>query len=110
SQGCHREYSHRRGMSAVHRSAISHARLMRESTDRIERALGSDDDKEHLVARRVSENARTWELWENEHSGLMRQVADYGVLRTQAAALRQLTLGLLPAKALFNSLRPKKAN
>ena len=71
----------------MHRSAISHARLMRESTDRIERALGSDDDKEHLVARRVSENARTWELWENEHSGLMHQVADYGVLRAQAAGV-----------------------
>ncbi len=89
----------------MHRSAISHARLMRESTDRIERALGSDDDKEHLVARRVSENARTWELWENEHSGLMHQVADYGVLRAQAAALRQTTLRLIHGKALFEYLR-----
>ena len=89
----------------MHRSAISHARLMRESTDRIERALESDDDKEHLVARRVSENARSWELWENEHSGLMRQVADYGVLRTQAAALRQTTLRLIHGKALFEYLR-----
>jgi hypothetical protein len=78
---------------------------MRESTDRIERALGSDDDKEHLVARRVSENATAWELWENEHSGLMRQVADYGVLRTQAAALRQTTLRLIHGKALFEYLR-----
>jgi hypothetical protein len=89
----------------VHRSAISHARLMRESTDRIERALHSEDDKEHQVARRISENARTWELWENEHSGLMRQVADYGVLRTQAAALRQTTLRLIHGKALFEYLR-----
>jgi hypothetical protein len=78
---------------------------MRESTDRIERALDSDDDKEHLVARRVSESARSWELWENEHSGLMRQVADYGVLRTQAAALRQTTLRLIHGKALFEYLR-----
>jgi hypothetical protein len=89
----------------VQRSAISHARLMRESTDRIERALHSEDDKEHLVARRISENARTWELWENEHSGLMRQVADYGALRTQAAALRQTTLRLIHGKALFEYLR-----
>jgi hypothetical protein len=78
---------------------------MRESTDRIERALHSEDDKEHQVARRISENARTWELWENEHSGLMRQVADYGVLRTQAAALRQTTLRLIHGKALFEYLR-----
>ena len=89
----------------MHRSAISHARLMRESTDRIERALHSEDDKEHRVACRISESARTWELWENEHSGLMRQVADYGVLRTQAAALRQTTLRLIHGKALFEYLR-----
>ena len=89
----------------MQRSAISHARLMRESTDRIERALHSEDVKEHLVARRISENATTWELWENEHSGLMRQVADYGALRTQAAALRQTTLRLIHGKALFEYLR-----
>ena len=89
----------------MQRSAISHARLMRESTDRIERALHSEDVKEHVVARRISENATTWELWENEHSGLMRQVADYGVLRTQAAALRQTTLRLIHGKALFEYLR-----
>jgi hypothetical protein len=78
---------------------------MRESTDRIERALHSEDVKEHLVARRISENATSWELWENEHSGLMRQVADYGALRTQAAALRQTTLRLIHGKALFEYLR-----
>lgn len=89
----------------MHRSAISLARLMRESTDRIELALQSEDDREHLVARRISENARTWELWENEHSGLMRQVADYGVLRTQAAALRHTSLRLIHGKALFEYLR-----
>ncbi len=94
-------------MSPVHRSAISHSRLMRESTDRIEIALRSDDDKEHLIAYRLSESSRTWELWENEHSGLMRQVAEYGVLRTQAAALRQTALRLIHGKALFEYLRRK---
>src|SRR6266852_8330516 len=95
-------------MSPVRRSAISHARLMRESTDRIEVALRSDDDREHLIAHRLSENSRTWELWENEHSGLMRQIADYGVLRTQAAALRQTALRLIHGKALFEYLRRKE--
>src|SRR5882724_5892637 len=92
-------------MSPVHRSAISHSRLMRESTDRIEVALRSDDAKEHLIAHRLSESSRTWQLWENEHSGLMRQVADYGVLRTQAAALKQTALRLIHGKALFDYLR-----
>ncbi len=89
----------------MHRSVISHSRLMRESTDRIESALRSDDDKEQLVAHRISENTKTWGLWENEHSGLMRQVAEYGVLRTQAAALRQTALRLIHGKALFEYLR-----
>ena len=89
----------------MHRSAISHARLMRESTDRVESALHSDDDKEHLVARRLSENPKTWQTWENEHSSLMRQVAGYGVLRTQAGALRHTALRLIHGKALFEYLR-----
>jgi hypothetical protein len=89
----------------VHRSAISHARLMRESTDRVEVALHSDDDREHLVAQRIFENPKTWELWECEHSSLMRQVADYSVLRSQAAALRHTALRLIHGKALFEYLR-----
>jgi hypothetical protein len=78
---------------------------MRESTDRIETALRSDDGYELRVARRLAESSQTWELWENEHSGLMRQVADNGVLRTQAAALRQTALRLIHGKALFEYLR-----
>ena len=77
---------------------------MRESTDRIESALRGGDDKEHLVAFRISESPKTWQLWEDEHSGLMRQVADYGVLQTQAAALRQTALRLIHGKALFEYL------
>jgi len=89
----------------VHRSAISHSRLMRESTDRIESALRSDDEYEQRIAHRLAENSKTWELWENEHSGLMRHVADYGFLQTQAAALRQTALRLIHGKALFEYLR-----
>jgi hypothetical protein len=89
----------------VHRSAISHARLMRESTDRVESALHSNDVKEHLVAHRILESTKSWQLWENEHSSLMRQVADYSVLRTQAAALRHTALRLIHGKALFEYLK-----
>jgi hypothetical protein len=78
---------------------------MRESTDRIESALRSDDDKERMVAFRLAESTKSWQLWEDEHSGLMRQIADYGVLRTQAAALRQTALRLIHGKALFEYLR-----
>jgi hypothetical protein len=81
---------------------------MRESTDRIESALRSDDDKEHQVAYRVAENSATWQRWENEHSNLMHHVADYGGLRNQAAALRQTALRLIHGKALFDYLRRKE--
>src|SRR5580658_7351023 len=81
---------------------------MRESTERIESALRSEDDQEQRVAHRLAESSKSWELWENEHSGLMRQVADYGVLRTQAAALRQTALRLIHGKALFEYLRRKE--
>jgi hypothetical protein len=89
----------------INRSAVTHARLMRESTDRVEGALRSKDPKEYLVAHRVLETPKAWELWEHEHTGLMRQVADYRMLRTQAAALRHAALRLIHGKALFDYLR-----
>jgi hypothetical protein len=78
---------------------------MRESTDRVEQALHSDDDREHLVARRILENPKTWQLWECEHSSLMRHIADYGAPRSQAAALRHAAMRLIHGKALFEYLR-----
>ena len=91
-------------MYQLHRSAISHSLLMRESTDRIQSALRGDDDKERLVAYRLAENSATWQRWESEHSSLMHLVADSSV-RTQAAALRQTALRLIHGKALFDYLR-----
>jgi hypothetical protein len=95
-------------MAPMHRSAISHSRLMRESTDRIEIALRSDDARENLIAHRLSESSCTWQLWENEHSGLMRHVADNGILRSQVAALRHTALRLIHGKALFEYLRRRE--
>jgi hypothetical protein len=89
----------------VHRNAISHARLMRESTDRIEVALRADDVKEHLVARRILETPRNFHSWELEHSGLMRQVAEAGAIKSQAGTLRQTALRLIHGKSLFEYLK-----
>jgi hypothetical protein len=89
----------------VQRSAFSHARLMRESTDRVERALRSDDGKELLVAQRVLATPESWSAWELEYSGLMRQVADFVALRNQAGALRHAALRMIHGKALFEYLR-----
>jgi len=81
---------------------------MRESTDRIESALRSEDDKDHFIAHRILESTRTFHSWELEHSGLMRQVADYGKLQTQGLALRHAALRLIHGKALFEYLRANK--
>jgi hypothetical protein len=89
----------------VQRSAFTHARLMRESTDRIERASRSDDIRESLIAHRVLATPGSWHSWELEHSGLMRHVADYTSLRHQAAALRRTALRLVHGKALFEYLK-----
>ena len=89
----------------MQRSAFSHARLMRESNARVERALRSKDAKEHVVAQRVLATPASWYAWELEHSGLMRQVAGFVVLRNQAVALRQASLRLIHGKALFEYLK-----
>jgi hypothetical protein len=87
------------------RHAISHGRLMRESTDRVQAALSSSDRNEQLIARRVLESTVIWQQWEHEHSSLMRQLANCGVRNAQVAALKQTTFRLLHGKALFQFLR-----
>jgi hypothetical protein len=84
--------------------AISHARLMRVSTDRVQAALSSPDAGEQMVARRVLESPDVWGLWEREHSNLMRRLADCGA-RTQVGELKQTQFRLLHGKALFQYLR-----
>jgi hypothetical protein len=78
---------------------------MRESTGRVERALRSDDAKEHLVAQRILASPGSWNAWELEHAGLMRLVADCTVFRQQAVALRHTALRLIHGKALFEYLK-----
>jgi hypothetical protein len=87
------------------RHAISHARLMRESTDRVQSALTSVDHTEQLIARRIFENPAVWSQWEIEHSNLMRQLANCGVRHVQVAALKHANFRLLHGKALFQYLR-----
>jgi hypothetical protein len=89
----------------MHRHAISHGRLMRESTDRLEAALSSSEDGERMIAHRVLESPVVWQQWESEHSGLMRQLANCNVHRVQVAALKETTLRLLHSKTLFQYLR-----
>ena len=83
---------------------MSHARLMRLSTDRVEAVLKYGESGEQLLARRVMESATHWEQWERAHSDLMRRIATCNA-RLQIDELKQTTLRLLHGKALFQQLR-----
>jgi hypothetical protein len=83
---------------------MSHARLMRLSTDRVEAALKEGENSEQHLARRIMESAASWEQWERAHSDLMRRVASCNA-RLQIDELKQTSLRLLHGKALFQQLR-----
>jgi hypothetical protein len=83
---------------------MSHARLMRLSTDRVEEALKYGESTEQLLASRIMESTASWEQWERAHSDLMRRVAACNA-RLQVDELKQTTLRLLHGKALFQQLR-----
>jgi len=92
----------------VQRSAVTHERLMRESTDCVQSALYSDNTNDQLIASRLLESPATFRAWESEHSGLMREVANSGFRRTQATLLKKATFRLIHRKALFEYLRDER--
>jgi hypothetical protein len=92
----------------VGRISVDHQRLMRESTDRVESALRGDDPIEQLVVSRLLESPAMFRIWESEHSGLMKEVANTGAPRTQAALLKKATFQLLHRKAFFEYLRDQR--
>lgn len=94
-------------MKRVHRNTVNHELLMRESTDRVQKALYSNNPDEQLVAKRLLESPAAFQTWESEHSGLMREVAA-GFRRTQAALLKKATFRLIHRKALFEYLRDER--
>jgi hypothetical protein len=92
----------------VQRNAVTHERLMRESTDRVQSALYSKNSNEQLVASRLLQSPAAFQTWEREHSGLMRVIANPGFRRTQAALLKKTTFRLIHRKALFEYLRDER--
>lgn len=92
----------------MRRISLDHRRLMRESSDRVGVALRGDDPMEQLVVSRLLESPAMFRIWESEHSGLMREVANTGFGRTQAAVLKKATFRLVHRKALFEYLRDQR--
>jgi hypothetical protein len=86
-------------------TAISHARLMRESEHCIEDAARNGGPVEQLVAGRILESPVVWARWENEHAGLMRTISDQRRSANQTTALKTTCFSLIHRKALFEHLR-----
>jgi hypothetical protein len=80
---------------------------MRESTDRVQHAANSRDAREQLVATRILSHPEAWRHWEQEHSLLMREVAQVRDADRQSAALKQAAFTLIHRKALFEFLRDR---
>jgi hypothetical protein len=91
----------------VKRDGMTFAGLMRESTDCVESALRKENTIEQMVATRIVETPDSFYRWENEHSSLMRGIADYSALKSQVGALKQTTISLIHGKALFEHLKKK---
>ena len=92
----------------MHRSGMTLARLMSESSDCLHGALHSDNDVDQLVATRFVETPAAFERWESQHVTLMRGVAGYPALGSQITALKQTTLSLIHGKALFDYLKKEE--
>ena len=89
----------------MYRNAVSHARLMRESTDRVQIALHGSNTHEQLVAARILENPAVWQKWESEHSTLLHEVVESGAAKNLNLALKRASFRLIHRKALFEFLR-----
>jgi hypothetical protein len=80
---------------------LSHDRLMEESQRRLAHAALDEE----LAATRVLGDARTYRLWEDEHSTLMRRISVERLPNTQKSELLTIALALIHRKALFEYLR-----
>ena len=89
----------------MNRLGISHARLMRESEDRVERALHSLDPCERMVAGRVLETPLLQRTWAAEHFSILQTVATERRPSNQVAALKSSSFKLIHRKALFEYLQ-----
>jgi len=81
---------------------------MLESGQRVEEVARTGNPQEKLVASRILESPAVWQIWENEHAGLMRTVSQQRRPPLQVAALKSACLSLIHRKALFEHLRNRQ--
>lgn len=91
----------------MNRLRISHVRLMRESEDRVERAVRSEDPCERMIAGRVLETPSLQRTWTAEHFSLLQGVAAQRGPDNQVSALKTSSFKLIHRKGLFEYLRAR---
>lgn len=84
---------------------VTFSRLMDLSAERIEEMARSAEQDELLVASRILENTASYCRWENEHSLVMRRVAQQRRTPMQSHELLTATFELIHRKSLFAHLR-----
>jgi hypothetical protein len=89
-------------------NAITYARLMEESEQRIELTAREGSPSQALIARRMLDDLQAYRRWEAEHDRLMRAVANERNRMGQLSALRSAAFALIHRKALFEYLRDQK--
>jgi hypothetical protein len=95
---------------AVLGSAITHARLMQVSEERLEQAAQEGSPQDRLIASRVIDRPSAWVLWQSEHARLMRAVAVQRRTPGQISTLKSACFALIHRKALFEHLRDQKVS
>lgn len=78
---------------------------MEASQARLTIAMHSGNPDEERIALRILDNPRDFSAWEQQHSGLMRQIAATGSPAAEKNELLAASLALIHRKALFEYLK-----
>lgn len=89
-------------------SRLSHERLMEASRECLQETSASSTPEARIVATRLLENRVSYEAWEHEHAGLMRNVAAERLPAAQRESMLSASFSLIHRKALFEFLRERQ--
>ncbi len=89
---------------------LSHERLMEASRECLQEASSGSTPETRIVTTRLLENRVSYQAWENEHSGLMRNVAAERLPASQRGTMLSASFSLIHRKALFEYLRDRQSS
>lgn len=101
----HRAGKSRRSVDPARRARLRHDAFMEASQARLTLAMHSGNADEERIALRILDNPRDFSTWEQQHSGLMRQIVAAGSPTAEKCDLLTASLALIHRKALFEYLK-----